>query len=89
MLIKAQGCDKPKVFRKVRGAPRSPFPVQELIRLMNEHKLTADVLCIRAGVHKGCISDWRKRQSPKVDTLEACLNVLGYTLTVSPKKDPP
>jgi transcriptional regulator with XRE-family HTH domain len=37
-------------------------------------------LARRAGVSPETIKDWRRRSTPNVETLEACFNVLGFSL---------
>lgn len=37
-------------------------------------------LAHRAGVSPETLKDWRRKSTPNVATLEACFNVIGYTL---------
>jgi len=67
---------------------RIPIPkhchplVQQLIAEMNEQRTTLTEVGDRAGIDRGTISDWRYRRAPRVDLLEAALNVIGLRLAV-------
>lgn len=64
--------------------PRAPnvLPLAvELFDIMSETKTTQGVLARRAGVSRGCLTNWgRATRSPKLDAIEACFNALGYDL---------
>jgi len=56
--------------------------VQQLIAEMNRQRTTLTEVGDRAGIDRGTISDWRYRRAPRVDLLEAALNVIGFRLAV-------
>jgi hypothetical protein len=64
--------------------PRRAHPlVRRLFEEMNRQEVTLTELAAESGFERGTISDWRYRRAPKVDHLEAALNVLGLRLTVA------
>jgi transcriptional regulator with XRE-family HTH domain len=67
--------------------PKSGHPlIQKLYRLMNKEGITLKEMCERTGISLSSIKGWRYGQSPGLDNLEACFNVLGRTLTDKPLK---
>lgn len=61
--------------------PRLAHPlVRRLYELMNEEQIGVHDLAERSGISVGSLVNWRRRFIPRVDLLEACYNVLGYTL---------
>lgn len=61
-------------------APQAHPLMRQLIRLMNKHKCSAKEMCERVGINRCTFNNWRRRYIPKLDLLEACYNVFGYTL---------
>lgn len=45
-------------------------------------------MSVKSGIASYTFWDWRNRTEPKISDLEACLNVLGYTLKVVPLPEP-
>lgn len=60
--------------------------VKALFTEMQEQQCSVLDMAERSGVNKNTLKDWRNRSNPRVHDLEACLNVLGKTLTVSSVK---
>lgn len=56
--------------------------VRTLYDKMIEHRVGVLEMSHRSGVNANTLKDWRHRTCPTVDNLEACLNAVGYTLTV-------
>lgn len=56
------------------------FMVDEIHR---QGRLERDV-ATRAGLAGNIITNWKLRSSPNINNLEAVLNVLGFTITVTP-----
>jgi hypothetical protein len=49
---------------------------------MNSEQIGVLDMAERSGVNKNTFKDWRTRTAPTIDNLDACFNVLGYTLTI-------
>lgn len=72
----------------LRAKPDKGHPLLRLMfEKMAEQQLTLGELSRRAGVSYASLHDWRRggglarpRYSPRLENLEACLNVLGYRL---------
>ena len=60
--------------------------VRQLFMLMNDQQMGQLDLAERTGINKNTLKDWRVRTVPAVDNLEACLNVLGYQLKITKRK---
>ena len=74
-------------YRKIT-IPEHVHPlVKALFVEMGEQQCTIMDMAERSGVNKNTLKDWRNRSNPRIIDLEACLNVLGKTLTVSNLKD--
>ena len=58
--------------------PTVRFLFEEMYRQQVSHY---DV-SVRAGFHRDTLRNWRTRNTPRVNDLEAVLNYLGYTLKV-------
>lgn len=76
--------------RKLRV--REGVAVHRIIRLIvetiDERGLTAGAVLKRAGLHDHSLSHWASGQcSPKLDSLDATLNALGFDLVVVPRWD--
>ncbi len=56
--------------------------VKRLFELMQHERIGVLDMAARAGVNGNTLRDWRNRTLPNVANLDACLNVLGYRLTV-------
>lgn len=61
--------------------------VRFLFEEMHRQQCTDDAMTKRVGMSTNSIGKWRKDGQPRVGNLQACLNVLGYELTVRRKKD--
>ncbi len=76
----------------LRWRGRIPIPehahplVKRLITIANEQFTTMKEVAGRAGVSAGTISNWRYRVNPRVDLLEAALNVFDYELVIVKRK---
>lgn len=66
-------------FRKWAEQPVSHPFVRALFRGMNEQQVTGIMMEERAGINRGTLTAWRNH-SPKITDLEACFNVLGWTM---------
>lgn len=53
-----------------------------LFEKMNSEQIGVLDMAERSGVNKNTFKDWRTRTAPTIDNLDACFNVLGYTLTI-------
>lgn len=72
---------------KTLSVPERAHPlVREMYELMNRERVGLNDLAWRSGNHKDTLSSWRRRGAPRVDMLEAALNVLGYRLSIEPIK---
>jgi transcriptional regulator with XRE-family HTH domain len=61
--------------------------VRELFVAMNEEKMTIAALARRSGVCEAAISKWKRGQTGvNYANLEACFNVLGFSLVPVPSK---
>lgn len=56
--------------------------VKRLFELMAYEQIGVLDMSARSGVNSNTLRDWRGRTLPNVANLDACLNVLGYRLTV-------
>lgn len=67
------------------SVPETAHPlVRELWRHMNDQRAPLRDVAEKAGVGYNAMVGWRTRRLPRIDDLEACFNVLGYTLRPSP-----
>jgi hypothetical protein len=55
---------------------------------MNEQQCSQQTMSERSGINKNTFRSWRTKAVPRLDDLEACLNVLGLELTIQPTKEP-
>jgi len=55
--------------------------VTKLFEEMRTQKCTYKMMKERSGIDTHTLRAWRTRTIPTIDNLEACLNVLGLTLT--------
>jgi hypothetical protein len=60
----------------VNGNPVIKFLFEE----MYKQQVCHTDMALRAGFHRDTIRNWRIRNTPRVNDLEAALNYLGYTL---------
>lgn len=61
--------------------------VRRLLHIMNEQRASIPLVDKRAGLGRDVIRNWKTRTIPRVDNLEAAFNVLGYELTIRPKRE--
>ncbi|RTL99751.1 hypothetical protein EJV44_04530 [Ancylobacter aquaticus] len=67
--------------------PRHAHPlVRQLIMEMNARQMLVSEVAAEAGFRACTISEWRYRRIPKLDLLQAALNVLGLELVILPKR---
>ena len=72
-----------RYFRKHSAPNNSHRLVRELVDRMNDERVTRHHLTVKAGVGKDVIRDWTHRRfTPRLENLEACLQVLGYELVI-------
>ena len=67
--------------------PRCHPAVQRLIREANEQMTTLTEIAERAGIRRCSLNQWGKKTHPRVDDLEAALNVLGLETKVVRRRD--
>jgi hypothetical protein len=68
--------------------PRGAHPlVRRLFEEANRQQTTLTEIAERAGLRRGTIGQWGRKNNPRVHDLEAALNVLGYGLVVRPMRD--
>lgn len=60
--------------------------VRRLFQEMNKHQIGVLDMSERSGVNKNTLKDWKTRTVPRIDSIEACYNVLGLKLEV--RNDP-
>ena len=53
---------------------------------MNEQQCSQQTMSGRSGINKNTFRSWRTKAVPRLDDLEACLNVLGLELTITERK---
>lgn len=79
--------------RRWRGKLVPPPHCHPLVRVLfaaaNEQQTTLSEIGRRAGIRRKTMSDWGSRRLPRIDLLEACLNVLDLELVVVEKREPP
>lgn len=61
--------------------------VKVLLLEANEQMTTLTEIADRAGIRRCTLSQWGKKNHPRVDDLDAALNVLGLELFVREKRD--
>lgn len=82
-------------YRRQRVVPMFGHPITRFIfEEAARQQIQLQVLAGRAGISRQALEDWRKtpkhkkrRHDPRLSSLEACLNVLGYTLGVKALKE--
>lgn len=74
-------------FRPHSPAERAHPLVRRLFAEMNEQQCSQQTLSERSGINKNTFRSWRTKAVPRLDDLEACLNVLGLELTIQPTKE--
>ena len=60
--------------------------IKRLSEIVNDEMTTLSELAARAGVSNKTICDWRHRTNPKIDDLDAVLNVMDYELVIRKRK---
>lgn len=75
--------------RKVKCDARIPL-VREFFRLVNESDRSVSDIAAEVGTYSQTIFGWAgpKHYAPKIDTLEAAFNVMGYKLVLAPLTEP-
>ena len=70
------------------SVPDRAHPHAKLVfRLMNEQAVTYDEMEWRANVLRSTLKAWRTSNSPGLETLSACLGVLGWYYLPVPSED--
>lgn len=72
---------------KLKTPPHCHPFVRALFDAANEQQTTLTEIGRRAGIRRKTISDWGHRRMPRLDLLEACLNVLDFELSIRPKDE--
>lgn len=67
---------------KIKIAPNAHPCVRRFMQEMNEQQTTFAEVAPRANIGVDTMRFWQTRHMPRVDLLDAALNVLGYELTV-------
>lgn len=75
-------------FRPHSPAERAHPLVRRLFAEMNEQQCSQQTMSERSGINKNTFRSWRTKAVPRLDDLEACLNVLGLELAIQPTKEP-
>ena len=84
---------KPILYRPLEIPTTGHPAVRRLFELMVQQQAMIKTVAQRAGVSSTAMKGWKRkacggqRTTASIDNIEACLNVLGYTLAVVPKKD--
>ncbi len=68
-------------FGLPRPINRDPL-IRQLIGLINRNKLNATEIASKAGLTENAIHVWARKSSPRIQNLEAALNVMGYKLAI-------
>ncbi len=79
--------------RRKRNTPRPKFTVPEkghpiiikFFQTASEKNISINTIVRKSGVSETSIRSWRRGHCPRIDTLEAALNVVGLTLTLDDK----
>lgn len=74
-------------FRPHSPAERAHPLVRRLFAEMNEQQCSQQTMSERSGINKNTFRSWRTKAVPRLDDLEACLNVLGFELAIQPTKE--
>lgn len=72
-------------FRKLTIPTQAHPLVRLLFDKMNYERIGLTDVAERAGIARETFKGWRSKHCPKVDDIEACFNVLGYSLTIKRK----
>lgn len=76
-------------WRGKLAIPEHAHPiVRRLIAEANQQETTMAEITQRAGLRRGAISQWTRTNHPRVDQVEAALNVLDLTLVVGRRRLP-
>ena len=74
-------------FHTHKCKPNAHPLVKRLVQEMNSQRVSATYVCERAGVTTNSISKWKNNKRIfDINSIEACFNVLGLTITVKAKK---
>lgn len=66
---------------------KAPLIIRQLILEMNKQQVTYTEMAKRTGVSPAAIKSWGRRVIPNFANLEACFNVLGYSLVPKELKE--
>lgn len=67
-------------FRRVQQRSKAHPLVRVLVDKMNEQGVGVVEMCKEAGIARNSFGMWGRATSPKLTSIEACFNVLGYAL---------
>lgn len=91
--VKAVGRTSPRKtpahipFRPNKIPPNAHRVVKRLFVEMNAQQISQEEMARRSGVSRNTFKDWKNRSIPRLDMIEACLNVLGFELAVRERKE--
>lgn len=75
-------------YRTPTKPPEHAHPfVQRLYAQMHKERIGVADTAERAGIHPETLKQWRYKRQPDLDTLEACLNVVGLKLVIQKLED--
>lgn len=75
-------------WRGKLAVPKHAHPlVRDLFREANRQHLTMTEIAQEAGLRRHSIPQWGRKNHPRVDQLDAALNVLGLRLAILPLED--
>lgn len=67
-------------FRQYALPTRCDPLVRQLFAELNRQQMLVCDLADKSGIGRDHFREWRSRRTPRVNDLEACFNVLGFTL---------
>jgi hypothetical protein len=56
--------------------------VRDFFKIVDEQHESLKKVSELTGINRNTMTSWRNRTMPKVDTIEAALNVVGYTMII-------
>lgn len=85
----SKGKQVPDYFRTIKEAKHAHPLVRRLVAEMNARRMPIYDMCDQAGVSTTAFTNWRRKHTPQLQSLEACYNVLGLTLEPIPITNEP
>ena len=86
--VKAVGRTNPRKtpphipFRPNKIPPNAHRVVKRMFIEMNAQQISQEEMARRSGVSRNTFKDWKSGSIPRLDRVEACLNVLGFELNI-------